>query len=333
MHRPIPEAIRRQPTYRTLLERMPRSGERVAVTNLPGALPAALVATLSRDLDRRMWVVVAPDPTEAEAVTADLEALLDPAASILYPQREALPFEAEDHHIEVSGQRVEALEALLAGRVRVLVTTSRAIQELERIPRDLADLRFTVELGQAIRPTDLVGRLEDMGFERTGLVEQVGEYAARGGILDLFSFGSEDPVRIEFWGDEIASIRQFDILDQRSSETLRRADLLPVELKRAGEGGSARRSLLDMLPGDTVLVQLDEGADRSFRKAWEKLLELHAVEARRGRQPDPPEHLLLPPDTVRARLADFGLLVSAADGDRRFDARPPESIDRDTARL
>jgi transcription-repair coupling factor (superfamily II helicase) len=333
MHLAILEAVRAQGAYRRLAAGVPRPGQLVGVANLPGALPAALVGTLAHDLERRMLVVVAADPAEAEALESDLSALLDRGRTALYPQREALPFESEDHHIEVSGQRVEALEALLAGRVRVLVTTSRAIQEMERIPDGLADLRLAVAVGQEVRPVELAGRLDAMGFERTGLVEQVGEYAARGGIVDLFSFGSEDPVRIEFWGDEVVSIRRFDILDQRSTETLEQADILPVELKLAGGGTSARRSLLDMLPRDTIVVQLHQDDDRLFQNAWEKLLELHAVEERRGRDPEPPDQLLLPPDAVSARLRDFGQVVCAGSADIRFDARPPEAIDRDTGRL
>jgi transcription-repair coupling factor (superfamily II helicase) len=333
MHLAILEAVRAQAAYRRLADGVPRPGQRVGVANLPGSLPAALVGTLAHDLERRMLVVVAADPAEAEALESDLSALLDRGRAALYPQREALPFEAEDHHIEVSGQRVEALEALLAGRVRVLVTTSRAIQEMERIPDGLADLRLAVAVGQEVRPVELAGRLDAMGFERTGLVEQVGEYAARGGIVDLFSFGSEDPVRIEFWGDEVISIRRFDILDQRSTETLEQADILPVELKLAGGGTSARRSLLDMLPRDTIVVQLHEEDDRLFQNAWEKLLELHAVEERRGRDPEPPDQLLLPPDAIRARLGAFGQVVCAESAEIRFDARPPEAIDRDTGRL
>jgi transcription-repair coupling factor (superfamily II helicase) len=333
MHLAILESVRAQGAYRRLADGVPRPGQRVGVANLPGSLPAAMVGTLAHDLERRMLVVVAADPAEAEALESDLSALLNRGRTALYPQREALPFESEDHHIEVSGQRVEALEALLAGRVRVLVTTSRAIQEMERIPDGLADLRLTLAVGQEVRPVELAGRLDALGFERTGLVEQVGEYAARGGIVDLFSFGSEDPVRIEFWGDEVVSIRRFDILDQRSTETLEQADILPVELKLAGSRTSARRSLLDMLPRDTIVVQLHQDDDRLFQNAWDKLLELHAVEERRGRDPEPPDQLLLPPDAVRARLRDFGQVVCAGTAEIRFDARPPEAIDRDTPRL
>ena len=185
MHPHLVEALRRQPAYRGLKAALPGPGESTGVSNFPGSTCSLLVATLARDLERRIWVVVAADPPEAEAVESDLSALLPEGAAALYPQREALPFEAEEHHVEVSGQRVEALEALLAGRVRVLVTTARALQERERIPDELADLRLGLAVGQVIRPGDLADRLETMGFERTGLVEQVGEFAARGGIVDL----------------------------------------------------------------------------------------------------------------------------------------------------
>jgi hypothetical protein len=123
MHGPILDAVRAQPAYRAIREGLPRAGQVLDIANLPGSLPAALVATLARDLERRMWIVVAADPSEAEAVEADLSTLMEAGLSTLYPQREALPFEEEEHHVEVSGQRVEALEALLAGKVRVLVTT------------------------------------------------------------------------------------------------------------------------------------------------------------------------------------------------------------------
>ncbi len=333
MHPEILDSVRRQAAYRAIRQGLPGPGMTVGVANLPGSLPAVLTAALSRDLERRLWIVVASDPPEAEAVESDLAALLEEGASALYPQREALPFEAEEHHVEVSGQRVEALESLLSGRARVLVTTPRAVQEQERIPDALADLRLTLRVGQEIRPAELVERVESMGFGQAGLVEQVGEYAARGGILDLFSFGAEDPVRLEFWGDEISSIRRFDVLDQRSTDTLQAVDILPVDLKLAGGGESRRRSLLDVIPRDAVLIQLHGEDEEAYERAWSKLLELHAVEVQRGADPAPPEHLMLPPREVREKLRDFGRVVCTEEGDLRMDARPPEAVDRDTSRL
>lgn len=333
MHPLILETFRRQEAYRSLRDGLPGPGMFRGVVNLPGSLPAVLAATLASELERRIWIVVASDPPEAETVQSDLAALLPEGTAALYPQREALPFEAEEHHVEVSGQRVEALEALLAGRVRVLVTTARAIQERERIPDALAELRMTLAVGDEIRPSDLGEQLQALGFEETGLVEQVGEYAARGGIVDLFSFGAEDPVRLEFWGDEITSIRRFDVLDQRSTETLGAVDILPVDLKLAGDGGVARRSLLDLLPRDAILVQLHQQDDAAFDAAWEKLLELRAVEVERGRDPAPAGSLLLPPAKVREKLSGFGRIGCTEDGGLRVDARAPEAIERDTERL
>jgi transcription-repair coupling factor (superfamily II helicase) len=332
MHAPILESLRLQAAYRTIRGGLPGPGMTRRVAGLPGSLPAVLAATLATDLERRIWVMIALDPPEAEALATDLAALLEEGTTALYPQREALPFEAEEHHVEVSGQRVEALESLLAGRIRVLVTTARALQEQERIPDAIADLRMALAVGQEIRPADLVARLEDMGFESAGVVEQVGEYAARGGIVDLFSFGAEDPVRLEFWGDEITSIRRFDVLDQRSTATLDRVDVLPVDLKLVGPGATRRRSLLDVLPRDAVLFQLHDDHG-SFDAAWAKLLELHAVEADRGHGPPAPESLLLPPQDVRARLEGFGRIAVTEGGEIRFDARAPEQVDRDTVRL
>ncbi|NIP80010.1 MAG: hypothetical protein GWM90_12615, partial [Gemmatimonadetes bacterium] len=129
MHPVILDGFRRGSVYGSLRDGLPGPGMSRGVANLPGSLPAVLAAALATDLERRIWVVVASDPPEAESVQSDLATLLPEGTAALYPQREALPFEAEEHHVEVSGQRVEALEALLAGRVRVLVTTARAMQE------------------------------------------------------------------------------------------------------------------------------------------------------------------------------------------------------------
>ncbi|HUG41231.1 MAG TPA: transcription-repair coupling factor [Longimicrobiales bacterium] len=343
MHPKLLDAFRRQPAYRALRDDLPTPGSTTDVCDLSGSSTSLLVATLARDLERRIFVVVATDPPEAEAVESDVEALLEEGRVALYPQREALPFEAEEHHVEVSGQRVEGLEALLAGRIRVLVTTARALQERERIPDELTDLRLGLRVGEEVRPAELAGRLEAMGFERTGLVEQVGEFAARGGIIDLYSFGAADPVRIEFWGDEISSIRHFDVLDQRSTGELERVDILPVDLRLAGDGAASRRSLLDVLPAESILVQLHAEDDSGFDAAWRKLLELHEAEQRRGHAPERPEALMLPPASVRERLAGFGRIAvrpggeprppSATAAALRFDTREAESIDRDMEKL
>src|SRR5690606_12244777 len=107
-------------------------------------------------------------------------------------------------------------------------------------------------------------RLEEMGFARVGTVEEVGQFALRGGILDVFGFGSREPARIEFWGDSVESIRNFDVLTQLSVGSAKRVRILPVDVRftrpAAGattETATERRSLLGYLPPDAILTFLD----------------------------------------------------------------------------
>jgi transcription-repair coupling factor (superfamily II helicase) len=330
------DAMRRQPQFAALLRQLPGRQSDLAVGGLPGSLPALLAAALAEAESRRLWVIVAPDPPAAETIEADLDALLDPGRAALFPQRETLPYEAAEHHVEVSGLRVEALEALLAGRIRILVTTARALQERSDIPTGLAELRLTLRKGATQRLHELTERLEDLGFARVSLVEGVGEYAVRGGILDLFGFGSPDPLRVEFWGDEIASIRPFDVLDQRSTGELDTVDVLPVDLRGpASAGPLTRRSLLDVLPADAVLFDLAGGADETFVRSWEQVLHLRAAELRRGGSPEPAEQVFLPPEEAAARFRSFARmrLAPVEQATLRFSGHEPEAIERDMDRL
>jgi hypothetical protein len=153
------------PAFRLLLERLPAARERVPLTGLAGAAASVLVAALQRARRERLWVVVAADPEAAEQVVADLEALLGEGMPVLFPQREALPYEQGEPHVEIGGLRVEALEAVLAGRSPILVTTPRAVQELAPAVAGLAQLRLELRQGDEVRPAELSEQLLQMGFE------------------------------------------------------------------------------------------------------------------------------------------------------------------------
>src|SRR5256885_12262428 len=111
------------PATRALAAGLPGPGSRVPVSGLPGSSPAVLVAALARRLPQRVFVVVTPTPTDAERWLADARALGGDAAA-LYPQREALG--AEEPHVEIAGERIEPLEALLSGKGPIPATTARA---------------------------------------------------------------------------------------------------------------------------------------------------------------------------------------------------------------
>ena len=149
------DSVQTVPAFRELAAGLPRAGETVVASGLAGSAPLLLVAGLHRARPERMWLVVGGGPEDAEMATSDLEALLGEASVFLYPQRESLPYEEGEPHLEIGGTRVEALEALLSGRARVMVTTARAMQELSPAVEGLRDLRLEVRAGETIRIADL----------------------------------------------------------------------------------------------------------------------------------------------------------------------------------
>jgi transcription-repair coupling factor (superfamily II helicase) len=343
------DAFRTLPQFDRLAAGIPRPGASLSVDGLAGSAPALLVASLHRARPELLWVVVAPNPETAEHALADLEVILGDNAASFYPQRESLPYEETEPHVEIGGLRVEALEAILAGRASILVTTARAIQELSPAVAGLDALLLELRTKTVIRPAELAQRLEQMGFEKVGTVEEVGQFALRGGILDVFGFGSPEPARIEFFGDEIDSIRHFDVLTQLSIGYADEVRILPVDVRFAppprdhdlpAEHPTERRALLDYLPPASVIVHLDaRKSTEEWERSWLEVRRLNEAERLTGSTPEGPEHFLLTPERIAEKVAEFprlhaGVGGSPAGGERiALRILAPEPIDRDLMRL
>jgi len=321
------------PATKSLAENLPAAGRRLGVGGLFGSSPAVLIAALARRLPQRVFCVVAPTPADAERWLADLETLAGGAAA-LYPQRESLG--AEEPHYEIAGERIETLERLLRGAVRILVTTARATAERTGVPGALGAMRLALEPGPASLG-DIVGRLERMGYERVPTVTEVAQFSVRGGILDVYGFGMAAPARVEWWGDDVASLRSFDLDTQRSGEAIERVTVLPVKTEERGseEGGWVRSSLMELLPTDTVLVVDEESAvEREVDRAWKDAAHHLDVARRLGEDPPAREDLFVDPPRWRERLGKFGrMAVGVAETEQRFPLAPPESVERDLKRL
>jgi len=334
---PAAAAVTSTPAFRRLLRGLPAPGATRTIGGAIGSLPLAAVAALCRHLPNRLWVVAAASPSEAGEHLGDLEALLGPGRAVLYPQREGFSSDGDDSRVGLSGQRVEAFESHLSGRSRVMVATRRALQEVVPIPDDLAALRFAVRVGEELRRDALIEELEARGFERVPMVEAAGCYAVRGGLVDLFSFGAAGPARVEFWGDDVESIRFFDILDQRSTETTDRIDILPVRFGgRTGTTCTTPSSILFRLPRDSILVRVGARPwDDDATRVW-NMAESRYLQARRyGNPAAPPQALFLSPDALAGRARSHPQLVFEEEhiGEPVFQARPPPAIERDTRRL
>jgi transcription-repair coupling factor (superfamily II helicase) len=331
------ERFQELPATRSLVERLPPPGTRVGIGGLPGSSPAVLVATLARRLPQRVFAVLAPTPADGERWLADLQALLGAEATALYPQRESLG--ADEPHYELAGERIETVEALLRGAVRVLITTARASAERTAVPAALEQARLVIEVSKEERShSETSQRLDAMGYERVPTVTEVAQYSVRGGILDVYGFGMAAPARIEWWGDEVASVRSFDLDTQRSGDSLGRVTILPVkseQLEPARGVESRRGNLLDLLPSDTVVVVDQESAvEREVVRAWADAAHHLEVARRMGEEPPPREELLIEPNAWRPRMQALGrIALSDADAEQRFPLAPPEHVDRDLKRL
>jgi len=326
-------AFRDLPGVRTLLEALPAPRRSTALRPLPGSAGAVLVAAIAEAQPQRLLAVLTPAPPEAERWLADLTVLLGEAQVALYPQREGLG--EDEPHYEIAGERVETLEQLTRGGVRVLVTTARATAERTLMPAALEAARLEIAPGSTFRA--VTERLDRLGYARSPHVTDVAQYSVRGGIVDVYGFGMAEPARGEFWGEELVSLRTFDLGTQRSLGPLERVTVLPVD-PRASLGdapGTVRRSLLDMLPSGALLVE--EGPDRladEIARAWTEA-EHHAEVARRlGEDVPPREELLLPPERCALAREGFArLLLGVATAEQALPVGPPPAVTRDLSRL
>ena len=336
----ILKAVGSCPAVQRIAQALPKAGGYSVLGGASGSLSSAVVAALQSSNANRVFVALAKTPQEAISIKADLEALLDGVTeSCLYPQKEALPYEETEPHLEIRGLRVEAVEALYSGRTKIFVTTPRALQERVQVPTRLAELRQTLRVGDTISFTELSQVLEERGFERVSLVEEVGQFAVRGGILDIFSVATGDPVRIEFWGDEITSIRLFDILDQRSTTEVVDTHVLPTDFRRPTDetDDTVSNSFIELLPADAVLVRLGDDWDimSEAKSAWERVTTLYQSLTESGAQLPLPDTLFLSPEDLSARI-DAGArldLVSDVTTESAIESGLPPSIDRDMAHL
>jgi transcription-repair coupling factor (superfamily II helicase) len=265
---------------------------------LPLGAAAWVVALLAEHLRRPALMVV---PGEADAqVILEMLAILGRPRAAAFPAPSLTPYQEAEVSLSVKAHEAVTLDALARGAVDLLVTTPRAL--FRRLPAGAAIRAAArdLETGADHDRERLVAHLLRHGYRRTDLVSEVGELAVRGGIVDVFPPGEDDPLRLDFFGDTLESIRPFDRLTQRSAERRDQARLLPLLPFAAGvEEAAALARELHHRCGE---VLGDEGRER--------------LEALTGRGGFPGWEGYLPTlAEARAGLADFlpGALVVAVD--------------------
>ncbi|HET9756463.1 MAG TPA: transcription-repair coupling factor [Candidatus Limnocylindrales bacterium] len=228
----LPPLLAATGTFATLRERLGtpadlgRVGRHASVVAVPHGAKSYLAAALAID-ERIVWI--ARDAEIGDRVAEELQAWIgDPSEVAVLEPRTALAYERSELVVDETAARVAALAAWRHGQARVLVASVQALLQHTIDPEDLPDEARQLRVGARLHQDTLLRDLLDLGYSPVTEVAGRGEFARRGGIVDVFPPSMELPIRIEFFGDEIDSLRAFDPTDQRTTGRVERAVLLPA---------------------------------------------------------------------------------------------------------
>ncbi|MDO5833564.1 MAG: transcription-repair coupling factor [Lachnospiraceae bacterium] len=230
---------------------------------------------------KRPWkLLVVKDEATGKRFVRDIHAFSEQAW--YYPAKDFLFYQADTQGTLITRQRVEVLKHIMEDDGGVVVASIDALMDRVLGRENFSESVLTVEPGMTMEMEALSTKLSRLGYERVVEVDAMGEYSIRGGIVDVYPFTSENPVRIEFWDTEVDGIRTFDAETQRSIDTLDSVEIYPAS-DRAGSAAGEKQevSLLDYFDERTLLF-LDEpdrlrergtAVETEFRESFEARVE------------------------------------------------------------
>ena len=314
----VVDAVLGAPSFVELTELAGQRPDELAVVG-PAAAQLFVACALART---GPLLVVTATGREADDLTAELRGVFGDAAA-LFPSWETLPHERLSPGVDTVGARMLLLRRLahpddldLGPALTVVVTTVRSL--LQPMAADLAEIEpVTLRVGVELNFDDLATRLVELAYTRVDMVGRRGEFAVRGGILDIFAPTAEHPVRVEFWGDEITEMRMFSVADQRSIPEIEVTAVIAVacrELLLTHEVRSRAAELAADAPsgGDHVtgrvgdmLAKLAEGIPVDGMEALAPVLHPERLGLLVDHLPTGAPLLVCDPEKVRTRAADL----------------------------
>jgi transcription-repair coupling factor (superfamily II helicase) len=311
-----------------------RSGMDVPARVISGLTPPAKALFVAGAAQNRphgvTWYIV-PGDADLEQTIEDvsfflsaLEGLTSTAADravLPFPSHEIDPYRGLAPHFGVASARARALHAVTSGTVRVVVASAAALVPRISSPRRLNGAALDLKPGQEIAPPDLADLLVDAGFVREDPADEHGEFAIRGGIVDIFPAGEARPVRLEFVGDTIESLRRYDPSTQRSVEALDQISVVPLLDVLASPSSSAgldrSATVLDYMrqggPGQIVVSEWDE-IEAHATKLIEQLHQSYEEAVhRKQRAPSPSDLFVTWPDVAAHLEQGIRLLALGVD--------------------
>ncbi len=245
----ILDALKATPEYRRLLAVAEKSGAAAALFGLPPAARVAVLVCLCDDLGKTALVVT---PGEAEATRFAEDAGTLGVAAAVYPARDFILRNIEGQSREYEHRRLEVLGRLAGGRVRLVAAPVEAVLQRTLPKAEFLAATLTVKPGTSIKQGDLAATLHKAGYFRRQQVDGPGQFSVRGDIVDIYAPDMAQPARVEFFGDEVETIRSFDLVSQRRDAKLEKIHISPsreVLFGDPAEAAALLRAKLDKVKG------------------------------------------------------------------------------------
>ena len=225
------------------------------VYGVTGVQKSTLLAAAYQS-DTRTMVIVTSNYESVEYLRADFATLIPEAIVLELPVLDIVTFTAAAKGIELAAKRMDVLGRILRGEKLIVLATAEAAMQKVLSKEDFENSRITINNGGEIIREQLIESLVEFGYERVDQVESIAQFSARGGIIDIFPINHKMPIRLELFGDEVDSLREFDILTQRSINSITQIDIVPLsEVDNAGK----HSVFLSYLPENTTVI-FDEAA-------------------------------------------------------------------------
>ena len=230
--------LKNTPEFKQLLERL-RCAESAAVTGIGQINRSHLIAALHKEISRPL-VIICQDDIAARRMQEEVKCFLGDAPAVL-PSRELTLYDAAVVSRAWEQKRLRQLFDLASGKTPIQIFTWESLTQRTMPPATLLRAAFRLEVGKEYPIDELLSRLTASGYSRCAMVEGPGQFAVRGGILDIYSPAADRPVRVEFFGDELDTMGYFDPDTQRRTENIDELVILPVgeTQPRLHEGGIA----------------------------------------------------------------------------------------------
>ena len=284
-----------------------------AVSGLTAAAKGFFAAAAA---GRERALVIVPTDADVEQLTADTRFFLsalegasdaESAAAVLpFPSHEVDPYRGLSPHFEIASARARTLHALSAGSARLVIASAAALLPRLSSPARLKEAGLVLRPDAEISPIDLADALAEAGYTRQDPTDEPGEFSARGGVVDFYPAGATHPIRVEFIGDNIESLRTYDPDSQRSIEAIDQAAIVPLlEIppeggRDTGEGGARPATILDYLDAfrGAVFVSEPDEVKTAILKTVEQIEHSYAEKIRKNQPAAEPASLVVGWDTL-----------------------------------